>query len=141
MLSKAHGLMNSLVMVYHTTSRTSTKETSVSLAFCVEAMIPLEMGVLSYRTSHFNEEHNEKALHAELNLLERKRNEFELWTVVYKKKCQILQPKSMDKEVFEVGDLVLRGVFIATRELNTGSLGLNREGPYKITKIPIQRIL
>ena len=37
--------------------------------------------------------------------------------------------------MFKIGDWVLRRVFQNTKEEGAGKLGLNWEGPYKITKI------
>lgn len=50
----------------------STRKNPFSLAFSIEAVIPLEMEVSSFRISRFDKENNEKALITEYNLLEKK---------------------------------------------------------------------
>lgn len=36
------------------------------------------------------------------------------------------------KKVFRVNDLVLRRVFLSTKEIGVGTLGQNLEGPYRV---------
>jgi hypothetical protein len=74
-------------------------------------------------------------LRGELNLIEEKRDMAEVRNAVYKQRNARYYNKKMKKREFEVDDLVLRKVFLATRELNSGSLGPNWEGPYKVTKV------
>lgn len=58
-------------------------ETRYSLAFDVEAVISVEVGIPSFHTSAYNEEENQMALHWELDLMEEKRNDAELRNAVY----------------------------------------------------------
>lgn len=50
----------------------ATKETPYFLAFRVEAIVLVEIGLLSYQTAHFSLEGNDDNLKAELDLLEEK---------------------------------------------------------------------
>lgn len=68
----------SVMWSYHTTARSSTRETPYSLSFKVEAMIPLEIGIPSFYTSTYNQIENEKSLHKELDLVKEMRNGAEL---------------------------------------------------------------
>ena len=47
-----------VLWAYKTTSRTSIGETPFSLAYRVEAMIPVEIGVPSLRRETYNQEEN-----------------------------------------------------------------------------------
>lgn len=59
------GLIEELLGVlwsYRTTIRTSTGKTSFSLAFRVEAVILLGIGILSFHTATYDEEENQRKL-------------------------------------------------------------------------------
>ncbi|GKV11644.1 hypothetical protein SLEP1_g22884 [Rubroshorea leprosula] len=50
--------LNNVLWAYRTTSRTTTGETPYHLAFGTEAVIPIEIGVPSFRVTHFDEGRN-----------------------------------------------------------------------------------
>lgn len=60
---------------YCTISRTTIGETPFSLDFGMEAIIPLETEVFSFRTLAYIEVENEKALRGELDLIVERTNE------------------------------------------------------------------
>ncbi|GFS37177.1 hypothetical protein Acr_00g0050430 [Actinidia rufa] len=62
----------SILWAYHTTSRIPTGETPYSMVFGTESVIPVEIGMPSFRTSNFDEESNEAELRLNLDLLEEK---------------------------------------------------------------------
>jgi hypothetical protein len=64
----------SVLWTHKTTVRKSTGETPFALAFGVEAMIPLEVGMLTTRTPEFVVETNEDNLWKDLDLLEERRD-------------------------------------------------------------------
>ncbi|XP_022841865.1 uncharacterized protein K02A2.6-like [Olea europaea var. sylvestris] len=74
----------SVLWSYRTTARTSTGETSFSLAFGTEVMIPLEINIPSLHITDYDEERNHIALHTELDLTEEKKNNAELKNAIYK---------------------------------------------------------
>jgi hypothetical protein len=59
---------------HRTTKRRSTGETPFALAYKVEAVIPLEVGLPTTRTKEYDAEENESNLKKDLNLLEEKRD-------------------------------------------------------------------
>ena len=71
-LEQAKGIwpdeLSSVLWVYHTTTRTSTRETSFKLAFGTKTMIPSEVGLTSLRVDHYNNDSNEKELCINLDL-------------------------------------------------------------------------
>ncbi|KAF3438450.1 hypothetical protein FNV43_RR21212 [Rhamnella rubrinervis] len=72
-----------VLWAYRTTARTATGETPYSLSFGTEAVIPIEIGVPNYRTRHFLPNCNEATLRAELNLLEKRRDQAVIRATAY----------------------------------------------------------
>uniref|UniRef100_A0A2N9EE12 Reverse transcriptase domain-containing protein n=1 Tax=Fagus sylvatica TaxID=28930 RepID=A0A2N9EE12_FAGSY len=64
----------SVLWTHRTTVRKSTGETPFALAFGVEAVIPLEVGMSTTRTTEFVVETNEENLRKDLDLLEERRD-------------------------------------------------------------------
>ncbi|GKV43086.1 hypothetical protein SLEP1_g50424 [Rubroshorea leprosula] len=60
---------------YRTTSQTTIGETPYHLAFGTETVIPIEIGVPSFRVTHFDEGRNGQLLHENLDLLDEVREE------------------------------------------------------------------
>ncbi|GKV18278.1 hypothetical protein SLEP1_g28683 [Rubroshorea leprosula] len=61
--------LNNVLWAYRTTSRTATGEKPYHLAFDTEAVIPVEIGVPSFRVTHFDEGRNGQLLRENLDLL------------------------------------------------------------------------
>ena len=62
-----------VLWAYQTTSRTTTGETPFSMAYGVEAVLPIEIETPTLRTVVHNDEDNAEGLNGELDLLEEKR--------------------------------------------------------------------
>ena len=119
-----------VLWAYKMTSRTSIEETSFSLAYRVEAMIPVEVSIPSIRHETYDQAGNQTLQCYELNLLEEKCDHAALRITSYK---NWFESNSKVKEIrFREGDLVLRKVLPNTKEVNVGVLGSNWEGPYVI---------
>ncbi|GFY95426.1 hypothetical protein Acr_10g0008110 [Actinidia rufa] len=125
----------SILWAYHTTSRIPTGETPYSMVFGTESVIPVEIGMPSFRVSTFNKETNEAELRLNLDLLEERRESAELRQTAYK--CQVAKyyNQRVRHRSFLPGDLVLRKVTLSTKEPNAGKLGPTWEGPYKVIKV------
>lgn len=95
------------------------------------AMSPVEVGVSSSLRIHFNEVTNDKVRICELQMLEENRNVFQTKLVVYQKTTRYYNAKFKNKTL-HLGDLVLKRVFPSLKPTDTGVLGLNWEGPYRI---------
>ncbi|GKV15225.1 hypothetical protein SLEP1_g26025 [Rubroshorea leprosula] len=100
--------LNNVLWAYRITSRTATGETPYHLAFGTEAVIPIEIGVPSFRVIHFDEGRNGQLLRENLDLLDDVREEARLRTLVYKQKIANFYNKRVRPRTFKVGDLVLR---------------------------------
>ncbi|GFS34945.1 hypothetical protein Acr_00g0036910 [Actinidia rufa] len=126
----------SILWAYHTTSRRiPTGETPYSMVFGTESVIPVEIGMPSFRTSNFDNKSNEAELRLNLDLLEERKEKAELRQATYK--CQVAKyyNQRVKHRSFLLGDLVLRKVTLSTKEPNTGKLGPTWEGPYKVIKV------
>jgi hypothetical protein len=117
-----------------TTSRTPTGETPFSMTYGAEAMSPVEVGLPSPRRVSFNEISNDELRRCELDFLEERRNDSQLRLAVYQRKMSRYYNSKMKKRSFRMNDLVLRRVFLSTKEPGVGTLGPNWEGPYQIER-------
>ena len=105
--------------------RTPTRETPSCLAFESKAFILAEVGLTSFRVAHHDEGKNDKAIHLQLDLLDKVKTVAGQQMACY----QDLMAKHYNTKVrhrhFEVGDLVLKKVTTATRDPTKGKLGPN----------------
>lgn len=88
------------------TTRTSTRETPFSLAFGVEAIIPVEIGIPSFHIDQFRPKDNEAQLRMHLDMLEERRNTASLCVVAYQSSARFYN-SNVKARRFSVGDLVL----------------------------------
>ena len=106
----------SVLWAYRTTTRTPTGETPFQLAYGSEVVIPIEVGLISYRVDNHDERRNDKAIRLQLDLLDKVRATAEQRLTHY----QNLMAKHYNSRVrhrdFQVGDLVLRKVMDANRD-------------------------
>ena len=63
----------SVLWAYRTTARTPTGETPFQLTYGVDAVIPAEVGLTSYRVQNYMEDKNEKAMRLKLDLVDEDR--------------------------------------------------------------------
>ncbi|GFZ01679.1 hypothetical protein Acr_15g0002880 [Actinidia rufa] len=125
----------SILWAYHTTSRIPTGETPYSMVFGTESVIPVEIGMPSFRTLNFDKNGNEGELRLNLDLLDEKREIAELRQAAYKNRIAKYYNERVKHQSFLPGDLVLRRVTLSTRDPSAGKLGPTWEGPYKVIKV------
>ncbi|GFS42455.1 hypothetical protein Acr_00g0079950 [Actinidia rufa] len=97
----------SILWAYHTTNQIPTGETLYSMVFGTESVIPVEIGMPSFRTSNFNKENNEIELRLNLNLLDEKREKANLCQATYKCHVARYYYQRVKHRSFLPGDLVL----------------------------------
>ena len=102
------------------------------MVYGTESVIPVEIGMPSFRTSYFDKDNNETELRLNLTLLDEKKELVEVRQVAYKHQVTKYYNKGVKHRSFMTRDLVLRKVTLSTRELNTGKLHLTWEKPYKV---------
>ena len=122
----------SVMWTHRTMKRKSTGETPFALAYGVEAVIPLEVGMSTTRTIDFAMETNKENLRKDLDLLEERRDLAVVRLASYQQQMKREHDKTIKPRVFQVGDLVLKKVLTNMRKANEGNLGPNWEGPYKV---------
>lgn len=69
--------------MYRTTSRITTSETSYSLTYGTEVVIPIKVWILSCVTIVDNLEGNEEGLTLKKDILDEKRKKSSMWLVAY----------------------------------------------------------
>ncbi|XP_076894830.1 uncharacterized protein LOC143547242 [Bidens hawaiensis] len=110
--------------------KVSHGETPFSLTYGTEAMIPVEIGLPTHRTS-LTERENEQDLRLNLNLVEERQEMAARKEIEYKKKMEKYYNSRVREVRFKVGDLVLRENE-ASRQEDQGKLGPRWEGPYQV---------
>ena len=98
-----------------------------------EAVIPAEVGITSYRVHNHDENRNDEAMRLQLDLMDELRMTVEQRLARYQNCMAQYYNSRVRHRDFQVGDLVLRKVMGAARDPIQGKLGLNWEGPYRIT--------
>ena len=122
-----------VLWTYRTTPRKSTRETPFSMTYGAEAVIPLETGFPTSRTSSFNPSDNDEQLKKNLDLIEEKRENAMVQLAYYQQKLKQGYDFNVKLRPLTSGDLVLRRVVGIAKNLAWGKLGPNWEGPYHIT--------
>ena len=123
----------SVLWAYRMTARTPTGETPFRLTYGNEAVILVEIGLTSYRVDNHNEARNEEGIRLQLDLVDEVRAIVEQRLARYQDRMTKHYNSRVQHRDFKVGDLVLRKVMGATRDLMQGKLGPNWEEPSRIT--------
>ena len=96
-----------VLWTYRTTSCRSTEETSFSMTYGAEAVIPLEIGFPTSRTSSFNPRDNDEQLTKSLNLIEEKRGNAMVQLAYYRQKLKQGYDANVKLTPLTLSDLVL----------------------------------
>uniref|UniRef100_A0A2N9J642 Uncharacterized protein n=1 Tax=Fagus sylvatica TaxID=28930 RepID=A0A2N9J642_FAGSY len=131
--SPGHPQANGQVEV--TNRRIPTGETPFRMTFGTEAVVPVEIGMTTFRTALYDDQQNETQLRLNLDLIDEVRKQAEERTKRYQEKMTRHHNAKVKARQFEVGDLVLRKVTLATRDPTEGKLAPNWEGPYRVIEI------
>ena len=137
-LKRAKGLwpkeLPSILWAYRITARTPTGETPFRLTYGTEAVIPVEIGLTTWRTNHYDEGNNDVQLRSNLDLVDKVRDQAEAKTRVYQQRMARYCDRRVKHREFKVGDLVLRKVTLATKDPTQGKLGPTWEGLYRVVR-------
>ena len=121
-----------VLWAYTTTVRTPTGETPFNLTYGSEAIISTEVHIANHRVTMYQDKDNEEQLHLNLNPIDEVRTNADERMARYKN----LMAKQYDAMVklrrFNIGDLVLKRVSLATKNPTHGKLRPNWEGPYRV---------
>ena len=105
--------------------RKSTKETPFSLTYRAEAVIPLETGFPTTRTSSFNLKDNDEQLTKNLDLIEERRENVMVQLAYYQQKLKQGYDANVKLRPLTSSDLVLRKVVGTAKHPARGKLGPN----------------
>ena len=86
------------------------------MAYGAEAVIPLEIGFLTLRTSTFTSDGNDELLEKSLDLIEERRENAMVQLAYYQHKLKQGYDTNVKLRPLAVGDLVLRKVLGTTKE-------------------------
>ena len=111
--------------MYRTTPRRSTGETPFSMTYRAEAVIPLESGFPTTRTSSFNPKDNDEQLARNLDLIEEKRENAMVQLAHYQQKLKRGYDANVKLRPLTPGDLVLHQVVRTAKNPAWGKLGPN----------------
>ena len=106
----------SVLWAYKTTARTPTEKTPFRLAYGSEAIIPAEVGFISYRVDNHDERKNDEAMRLQLDLLDEVRVTAEQKLARYQDLMAKLYNSRVRHRDFKVGDLILRKVMGVARD-------------------------
>ena len=105
------------------------------MTYGTEAVIPLESGFPTMRSSAFPSDGNNELLKRNLDLIEERRENARVQLAYYQHKLKQGYDISVKLSPLAPGDLVLRKVVGNTKNPTWGKLGPNWEGPYRITSV------
>ena len=124
--------LSGVLWAYRTTIRTPTEETPFKLVYGSEAIIPTEVHMANHRVMTYQDKDNEEQLRLNLDLIDEVRTDAEHKTTRYK----YLMARQYDALVkprhFNIGDLVMKKVSLATKNPTHGKFGPNWEEPYRV---------
>ena len=103
------------------------------MTYGAEAVIPLEIGFSTLRTSSFSLSDNNEHLKKNLDLIEEKRENAMVQLAYYQQKLKQGYDSNVKLRPLTPGDLVLRRVVGTAKNPAWGKLGPNWEKPYRIT--------
>ena len=121
-----------VLWAYKTTVRTPTGETPFNLAYGSKAVIPAEVHMANHRVMSYHDKDNEEQLRLNLDLIDEVRTEAEHRAAKYKNLMARQYGATVKPRRFNIGDLVLKKVSLATKNPAHGKLSPNWEGPYRV---------
>ncbi|XP_071714335.1 uncharacterized protein [Rutidosis leptorrhynchoides] len=119
---------------HRTMHKNNTGEIPFSLVYGSEAVIPAEITVPTERVLSYSEGENNERLRTNLNYAEKRREMVAIREATNKQRIAKYYDKRVRARTYKVGDLVWCDNQ-ASKAQNTGKLGLNWEGPYKVIGI------
>ena len=109
--------------MYRTMVRTPMGETLFKLAYESEVVIPAEVHMANHRVVKYRDEDNEEQLRLNLDLIDEVRMNAEQRIARYKNLMARQYDAMVKPRRFNIGDLVLKRVSLATRNPAHGKLG------------------
>ena len=124
-----------VLWAYRTMHKSTTQETPFALAFGTEAVASVDVGLKSLRIELATVEHNDEALRLNLDLLDVKCKQVLRRMKDYQRKTTRYYNQKVKPRSYMPGDLVLKKLLPARKNLAHGKLSPNWEGPYIISRV------
>ena len=124
--------LQGVLWAYRTIVRTPTGETPFKLTYGSDAVIPAKVRMANHRVMKYQDKENEEQLHLNLDLIDEVRMDVEQMTARYKNLMSKQYDAMVKPKCFNIRDLILKRVSLATRNPTYGKLGPNWEGPYRV---------
>ena len=105
------------------------------MTYGAQAVIPLENGFPTMRTSTFTSDSNDELLKKSLDLVEERKENAMVQLAYYQHRLKQGYNMNVKLRPLAPRDLVLRKVLGNTKNPAWGKLGPNWEGPYRITSV------
>ena len=118
-----------VLWAYRTTQRVRTGEMPFNLAFEIEVVIPMEIGLSSIKIQEYNEDTNATWLRANLDLIEKSRKRAVVRMAAYRQRVAIYYNVQIKAKEFQASNLVLRRAKVS-KPTEQGKLLPNWEGLY-----------
>ena len=125
-------LIPEILWANRTTTRETTGESPFNLAFGSEAVVPVEVGLPSFRVQHFCERQKDLLLLQQLDFLPEVRLTAAIKSAAYKNRMRHAYNRRVNYRPMEDGDLVLRRTAATGKENAEGKFTATWEGPYQI---------
>ncbi|GKC03614.1 reverse transcriptase domain-containing protein [Tanacetum coccineum] len=122
-----------VLWAHRTMIKYSNGDTSFTLTYGTEAVIPAEIGMPTLRTAKVGLVQNNEALEINLDLLEERREQAAIREAKSKARMEKYYNSKVRSTSFKPGDLVYRNND-ASRAEDTWKLGPKWEGPYELQK-------
>ena len=132
--------LSNVLWTYQRTPRWSIGETSFSLTYGVEAVIPTKVNLYSARVDGLNPAQNDLMMAERLDLLEEYRKAATIWLTEYQQNLARRYNRDVKTREFSAGNLVLRRAIGNMRDTNAGKLAPTWEGPYRVIAITGARV-
>ncbi|GAA0173111.1 hypothetical protein LIER_26796 [Lithospermum erythrorhizon] len=112
----------------------ATRETPFGLVYGTEAVLPVEVGLPTYRQIGFDERMNHQRLREQLDFIKERRDQALYENLQYKQLMARTYNRRVKNRQFRVGDLVLR-LLSASQPREQGKLSPKWEGPYRVKRV------
>ena len=109
------GLQN-VLWAYRTTTRVPTRETPFRLTFSTKTVIPVEIGLMSFRVKTYEDQKNQQEFNSNLDLVDKVKEEAMKRMAKHKEAMARYYNRKVKVRRFNTGDLVLRKVSQATKD-------------------------
>ena len=127
--------LHEVLWAYRTTSKRPTRATPFTLAYGMEVVIPIEIGMPTAKTVMRGQRDDNEELIRQLDWADKIRGNATIRMASYRQRAIVHYNKKAWPRVFRIRTLVLRRVFKNTTEVGARNLQANWEGSYVVIEV------